>query len=208
MRCARTTLLVLALLALAGCERNSSGGIFLHTAWDLLWGEPDAEALAPSRRFDEAGIAFDYPALLRRREETDDDGSRSWSLEHGMFELQLEARPDALSAADLLGTLGGMFEGGRSLDAEGPMPGRVASMCGQRLTALRLRLKIAGDWSELEGFDLPAPAGESRLLLFDDEPVGDRPSAVARATYERVLGSLRCDPAFIPAPVETPGTAE
>lgn len=208
MRRGRLALPAVALLALAGCGRNSSGGIFFHTAWDLLWGEPDAEALAPSRRFAEAGIAFDYPALLRRREETDDDGSRSWSLEHGMFELELSARRDGVTAEDLLGTLGGMFEGGRSLDAEGPMPGRVATLCGQRLTALRLRLKIAGDWSELEGFDLPAPAGESRLLLFDDEPVGDRPSAVARATYERVLGSLRCDPAFFPAPVEPPARAD
>lgn len=191
--------LVVALLAttLAGCDANSGAGISARTAWDLLRGDPSEEALAPSSRFEGAGIAFDYPSVLRLREVVDEDGDRSWSFEHGMFELELSERKVPLRAADFLGLLGGMFEGGRSIDAKPLDAGRTEIICGHTLTAARLRLKLAGDWSELQGFDLPAPEGESRMLVFDDEPGGEHPSAVARATWQRVIGSLRCDPGFV-----------
>ena len=60
------------------------------------------------------------------------------------------------------------------------------------------------DWSELEAFDLPSPAGEARLLIFYFETVNGNASAVARATRERVLTTLRCDPTFVPVPVDAP----
>jgi hypothetical protein len=185
---------------LAACDRNGGAAIMVDTAADLLRGEPDAEELARNLRFEEAGISFDYPAVLRRRESTDADGARRWSLEYGMFELALHADPERLRSQDYLGVLAESFAGGDRLDAEGPGAGRSALLCGQRLTAVRIRLKIGGDWSELQGFDLPAPSGGARMLVFDDEPVDSRPSAVAAATWERVLGSLRCDPSFVPGP--------
>jgi hypothetical protein len=194
---ARAFALAVLVSLLPGCDANSGGGIAARTAWDLLRGEPSAEALAETAHFEGAGIAFDYPAVLRLREVTDDDGERSWSFEHGLFELELSERRVPLRAADFLGLLGDMFEGGRRVDAKPLDAGRTETLCGHRLTATRLRLKLAGDWSELQGFDLPAPPGESRLLIFDDEPGGEHPSAVARATWERVLGSLRCDPDFV-----------
>jgi hypothetical protein len=114
-----------------------------------------------------------------------------------MFELQLLAPQGELRGADYLGLLGSLFEGGRSIDAEAPGPGRTETICGHRITATRLRIKLMGDWSEQQAFDLPAPPGESRVLIFDDEPVDGKPSAVAAATWERVLGSLRCDAAYV-----------
>jgi hypothetical protein len=192
--CAAAVMLV---SVLGGCDANSGAGIASRTAWDLLRGDPSEEALAQSARFEGGGIAFDYPGVLRLRESTDEDGDRSWSLEHGMFELEVSARKDELRAADFLGVLGDMFAGGRSIDSKPLDAGRTEVLCGHRMTATRLRMKVAGDWSELQGFDLPAPPGEARMLIFDDEPGGANPSAVARATWERVLGSLRCDPAFV-----------
>ena len=201
----RAAWIVVAVLAtgLAGCDANSSAGIVTRTAWDLLWGDPSAEALAENAHFEGGGIAFDYPAVLRLRKKTDEDGDRSWSFEHGMFELEVSARQDDLRVADFLGLLGEMFAGGRSIDSKPIDAGRTETLCGHRLTATRLRMKMAGDWSELQGFDLPAPAGESRFLIFDDEPGGNHPSAVARATWERVIASLRCDPGFV-LPIDAP----
>lgn len=200
-------------LALAGCgggesndaakstESPGAAHIMWHTFVDVLGGEPDAEELAPRADFEAAGIGFQHPSLLRRSHEQQEDGNRSWSFEHGMFELQLYAPKFALRGEDYLAMLGGIFEGGRTMDAEAPGPGRTETLCGHRITATRLRIKIMGDWSEQQAFDLPAPDGESRLLIFDDEPVDGRPSAVAAATWTAVLDSLRCDPEFVlPAP--------
>lgn len=203
----RQAALAAGVLALAGCDANSGAGIAARTAWDLVRGDPSAAALAESARFEAAGIAFDYPAVLRLRERIEDDGDRSWSFEHGMFELELSERRLPLRAEAFLGLLGDMFEGGRRIDAKPLDDGRTETICGQRLTATRLRIRFAGDWSEMQGFDLPAPPGESRLLIFHDEPGGDHPSAVARATWERVLGSLRCDPEFVPVEASGDGSA-
>jgi hypothetical protein len=152
MRMKASILTMLGVLALGGCDANGNGAIAWNTFLDLMRGTPDEAALARSARFDEAGIAFEYPAVLRRRESAHDDGDRSWSFEYGMFELELTARNDTVGAADFLGVLGMMFEGGRRVDAEALAEGRTETLCGQRLTATKLRLKLAGDWSELQGF--------------------------------------------------------
>jgi hypothetical protein len=189
----------------APVENSEPGAasVVWHTFWDVVGGEPDAEELAPSARFEGAGIGFEHPKLLRRSVSRDDDGDPTWSFEHGMFELQLLAPSGELRGADYLGLLGSLFEGGRSVDAEAPGPGRTETICGHRITATRLRIKLMGDWSEQQAFDLPAPPGESRVLIFDDEPIDGKPSAVAAATWERVLGSLRCDPAFVHTPPDS-----
>lgn len=200
-------------LACAGCGPHGGTGstgdrtamsVFWNAFWDELRGEPGAEALASSATFHGAGIRFDYPAVLRRSHERHEDGRRSWSFERGMFELQLVASPQPMSGADLLGMLGYVLDGGKTMQAGALEDGPSAWLCGHQITSSRLRLRILGDWSEQHAFDLPAPPGESRLLLFDDELVNDRGSAVGSATWERVLGSLQCDPAFLPAPVEAP----
>lgn len=191
----RRLALALTVGALCGCAANSQGGIAWNTFWDLLVGAPDEAALAASTRFDGAGVVFDYPAPLRRRESVDEDGDRSWSLEHGMFELEVYAPIHELSGEDYVAMLGSVLGSeGNALSAQAPEPGQTVELCGQLITGSRLRVQIMGDWSEIEAFTLPAPAGESRLLVFDDEPVAGEPSAIARATRERVFATLRCRP--------------
>ena len=191
------------IVLLAGCDQNNLARVGLQAGLEAVWGEPSAESLARSEHFEGAGIAFDYPAALRRRESVDEDGDRSWSFEYGMFELEVMAQNTPIGAQLYLDALSAMFQGGRRIDATDPRAGRTESLCGQRLTATTLRVKLMDDWSELEAFDLPAPEGEARLLVFDDEPLHGKPSAVARATRERVLATLRCDPAF-PAATTAP----
>jgi hypothetical protein len=183
-----------------GADMRRFGGLFLHTLIDELRGAPDADDLLATARFDEAGIAFDYPAVLRRREEVNDGGSRTWSLEYGMFSLELYVPNYDGVAADHLGLLAEIFDGGRSIDAEGPTAGRRAVLCGEDIVATRIRLKLMGDWSQQEGFDLPSPDALPRILIFDDELVGGENSRLAQATYERVLGSLQCATAAMDSP--------
>lgn len=176
-----------------GADVRMFTGLFVHGMVDELRGAPDADDLVASASFDEAGIAFDYPAVLRRREETSDNGSRTWSFEYGMFSLELHAPSYDSDSATYLGLLADVFDiGGRSIDAEAPIPGRQTMLCGEDVTATRIRVKLMGDWSQQEGFDLPSPDGLPRMLIFDDELVRGENSRLAEATYARVFGSLRC----------------
>src|SRR5690606_27491471 len=102
-----------------------------------------------------------------------------------------------MPGADYLGILGGIFEGGRSMEAETIAPGRTDPPCGHRITATRLRIRIKGRWAEPPAIVLPAPSGDSCLLVVHDGPVDVSATAVAGATWERVVASLRCDPAFV-----------
>lgn len=194
-----TAIVTVIAAALSGCDQNNLGRVALQAGWEATWGGPSDEALARSEHFEGAGIAFDYPAALRRRESVDEDGDRTWSFEYGMFELELYAPKSPVQAEMYLSALSEMLQGGRRIDATDPAVGKTETLCGRPLTATTLRIKMMGDWSEQEAFDLPAPEGEARLLMFDDEPVDGKPSKVARATRERVLSTLRCDPAFQPA---------
>ena len=185
-----------------GPTSRTFSAIFVHGMVDELRGAPSASALEPSAHFDEAGIAFDYPAVLRRRDEVDDDGSRTYSLEYGMFTIELHAPTHGVDSALYLGAIVDVFEGGTRIDAEGPMPGRGALLCGEQRTATRIRLKMMGDWSEMEGFDLPSPDAHPRLLVFDDETLGQGNTPLALAAYERVFATLRC------AGTRLPGAAD
>ena len=189
---------------LAGCDENNLARVGLRAGWQAVWGGPSEEALARSEHFEGGGLAFDYPAALHRRESIDEDGDRTWSFEYGMFELEVYAPNSGVDSALYLSALSEMFQGGRRMDATDPTSGRTESLCGHRVTATTLRVKLMDDWSELEAFDLPAPEGEARLLIFDDEPEEGKPSSVARATRERVLATLRCDPNFVSPLVEHP----
>ena len=176
-----------------GDEARLFAGLFAHGFVDELRGAPDADDLQASAHFDEAGIAFDYPAVLRRREDVSESGSRTWSFEYGMFSLELYAPTYASDSATHLGVLADVFDiGGRSIDATAPEPGRQAMLCGESVTATRIGVKLVGDWSRQEGFDLPSPDGLPRMLIFDDELVRGENSPLAEATYARVFGSIRC----------------
>lgn len=177
-----------------GADVRMYSSVFVYAMIDEWRGPPDAEDLEATAHFDEAGIAFDYPAVLRRRDETDVAGERTWSFEYGMFSLELHAPQRPLHAEAMLGVLADFLDvGGRSIDAQAPEAGRTVSLCGRETVATRTRVKLMGAWSQYEGFDLPAPDGEARMLLFSDEQTGGAASALAQATYARVFDSLRCD---------------
>ena len=191
------TLVWLLLSLLAGrvaqdSDTREMAGVFTHAFVDSLRGPPVANALEETAHFEAAGIAFDYPAVLRLREDFDESG-RTWMFEYGMFSLELFAPSYETDVETHLELIASILAGGRSVDAEGASAGRTATVCGQERSAVRTRIKLLGDWSVQEGFDLPSRDGTPRLLMFDDEPVNGQPSALAMATYARVLGSLRCD---------------
>lgn len=194
-------MIVLLLLVLAGLSATHEdhgsdvrlfAGIVAHAMFDELRGAPSAAALQETRRFEQDGIAFDHPAVLRVRLDDSADNGRSWNMEYRMFKLELMTSDIGIDGATYLGTMADLLAGGRSLDAQGPMRGRTAMLCGEERTATRIRVKLLGDWSTMEAFDLPPLQGRTRTLVFDDEDVRGGQSALARATYERVLGSLQC----------------
>jgi hypothetical protein len=176
---------VFALFALAGCD---NAPMFWHSAADELRGPPSADALAQTARFEHGGIAFDYPAVMRLREDREDDGDIEWNLEYGMYTASIYAPKFEVTAAGYLGLLASL---GEALDDPKLHPEPV-ELCGARREAAVEYVQLIGSPTRLEGFDLPAPPGESRLLLFSDEPVAGEPTALARATRERVLATLRC----------------
>lgn len=175
-------------LALGACD---GGGVMWNSAMDELRGAPSAARLSESAHFAQDGIAFDYPAVLRLREETDDDG-REWNFEYGLYTLELYAPRHAITAEAYLGALGEVLGGGRSIDARALEAGTPVTLCGAPRTPWRIDVKLMGDWSRLEAFDLPAPRGESRLLIFDDELPTPAGTPLGRATRERVLATLAC----------------
>lgn len=194
-------MIVVLLLALAwlGATHEEYGrdvrlfaGLFAQGMSDELRGTPEAEALEETRRFEQDGIAFDYPAVLRLRLDDAGGGERSWHLEYGMFSVELMLSGTGIDGETYLDAMADLLAGGSSIDAQGPMRGRSAMLCGEQRIATRARVKLLGSWSAMEAFDLPAHAGLSRTLVFDDEEVRGGESRLARATYAHVLGSLRC----------------
>ena len=185
----RRAVLTLSCFALAGPAAAGWWEAFV----DALRGEPGPKELARTERFSGGGVSFDVPAVLRRQVQGE-ERSREWSFSRGSFELELHDVEGRFEVADLLGTLVDAMGGGPRIKAEGPEPGRKVTLCGREVESVRARLQALGDWTVYEGFDLPAPEGRTRWLMFEDEPVKGQPSATARATYAAVLGSLRCEP--------------
>jgi len=70
--------------------------------------------------------------------------------------------------------------------------GDVVEFCGQHVEPVRLQLTLLDDPHEMKGYDLPAPDGEARFLVFDDALENNQPSAVAAATFAAVTATLRC----------------
>ncbi|MBB5209512.1 hypothetical protein [Chiayiivirga flava] len=181
-----------------GRDVRTFGSIFAHAMFDELRGAPGTAALARSARFDDGDVAFDYPAVLRARADDDDTDPRGWDFDYGMFSLRLGA-PGELDAETYLSLLADTFADGSRIDAEGPMPGRTAVVCGKEQVATRIRVRMMGSWSAMEGFDVPTGDGQTRMLIFDDEEAGSLETQLAHATYARVLGTLRCAAGSAPA---------
>jgi hypothetical protein len=176
-------------VAAADYPADSGWNIFWGAFVDELVGAPSAAALKPLARFEEAGIAFDYPAVLRVNHDAED---KQWRLWRGDFELEVRTGTyDADHAQTLMSMMGSVLHGGDE-PAAPPEPAPMLRLCGRDVAGLRLRLTFVGDPHEFLAYDLPLANGESRLFLFDDILRDGKPSAAREATLDAWRGSLRC----------------
>jgi hypothetical protein len=171
-------------------QKQSSWNIFWRAARDAIAGAPAASALTERRRFEAAGISFEYPALLHLTR--DADGDPNWTLTYGDFDLDVYAfAQEGTDAGAYLGALESVL-GTERANVETPADGEPVTWCGRQITPVRMRLTLFGDRHDFRGYDLPAPAGETRFLVFDDVLENGKYSRAAEATFTAVAATLRC----------------
>lgn len=166
------------------------------SGWSTFWGSfvdeivgaPGAEALQPTARFAEAGIAFDYPAVLRVTHRAEDS---RWRLWRGDFEFEVHAgRYTAGHAQNLLGIMGSVLHRGDTPAV--PEAATPLRLCGRDVAGWRVRLHFLGDTHDYLVYDLPLADGDSRLFLFDDVVRDGKLSLTHAAVFDAWRGSLRC----------------
>jgi hypothetical protein len=168
------------------------------SGWSTFWGAfvdeivgpPDAEAVKPRERFDEAGIAFDYPAVLRVHYDAED---KQWRLWRGDFELEVHVGTYSEGHAQrLLEMMGGILHDG---DTPTPAPESVPalSLCGRDAPGWRTRLTFIGEPHEYLIYTLQLADTDARLFVFDDLLVDGKPSLLREAALHALRTTLRCD---------------
>lgn len=201
------------LLALTGCagddrpapapaeaRERSLAGVFIDAMVDQLRGAPSPSALTELTEFSQAGVSFQYPALLRAT--VNRDAYPSWSVERGDFELELHSPKHTMKVADYLATLVGTMASD-SAPSEGPLPGRSVRWCGLEITGVVYRFTFLGDPQIYEGFDLPASSAGSRFLVLGDmRPEKGDWSETALATIAALDKSIQCTDNAPPASTE------
>lgn len=185
--------LVAGAVQAADYPADSAWGTFWGAFVDELIGPPDAAALQPRARFAEAGIVFEYPAVLRVNVDTEDPEWRFW---RGDFELQMRPMStyDPDHANTLLSLMGGVLQRKDATPAT-PQPAPTLRLCDRDVAGLGLRVEFLGDTHEFLAYDLPLADGESRLFLFDDLLRDGKPSAAREATLQAIVQTLRCSDA-------------
>lgn len=182
-------LLTAGTLARAADYPPSSGwSTFWGSFVDEIVGAPGAGALKPTARFAEAGIAFDYPAVLRVNYAAADMRWRFW---RGDFEFEVHTGAYAESHAHTLLEMMGavMHRGDTPAVPEAAAPLRL---CGRDVAGWRVRVHFLDDTHEYLAYDLPLADGASRLFLFDDVVRDGKLSLTHAATFDAWRGSLRC----------------
>jgi len=146
----------------------------------------DEASLRDRAHFEEAGVAFDYPAALRVMR--DEDGHPWWTLTRGDFKLDVYAPPHiGVGALDVL-----VERYGDDRHEVERVRGEPVLWCGREFQPVHIRLTVFGNRREMRGYDLPAPAGETRFLIFDDVLVNGKRSKTAEVTFAAVAATLRC----------------
>ncbi|MBL8300315.1 MAG: hypothetical protein JNN30_18420 [Rhodanobacteraceae bacterium] len=167
------------------------------SGWSTFWGAfvdeiagpPGAEALKPREHFSEAGIAFDYPAVLRVHYDAED---RQWRLWRGDFEFEVHVGSYREGHAQrLLEMMGGMLHDGETA-APPPESIPALSLCGRDVPGWRLRLTFLDEPHEYLAYTLSLGDNDARLFLFDDLLVDGKTSLLHEATLEALRTSLRC----------------
>lgn len=186
---------LLAVLLAAGTPARAAD-YPADSGWSTFWGSfvdeivgaPGAEALKPTARFAEAGIAFDYPAVLRVNYVAADTRWRFWRGDFE-FEVHTGAYTEA-HARTLLGMMGSMRHRGDTPAV--PEAAAPLRLCGRDVAGWRVRVHFLGDTHEYLAYDLPLAGGDSRLFLFDDVIRDGKRSLTQAATFDAWRGSLRC----------------
>ncbi|WP_257388267.1 hypothetical protein [Tahibacter caeni] len=186
---------LLAVLSAAGATAPAAD-YPADSGWSTFWGSfvdevvgaPRAEALQAKARFAEAGIAFDYPAVLRVTYDAEDS---RWRLWRGDFEFEVHAGSYSESHAQtLLEMMGSVLHRGDTPAV--PEAAAALHLCGRDVPGWRVRLHFLGDIHDYLAYDLPLGDGDSRLFLFDDVVRDGKPSATHAAAFDAWRGSLRC----------------
>jgi|GEM_PF-3350279 len=168
-------------------RNDSAWNTFWSAARDYAAGPPTAKALGERRHFEQAGIAFDYPAPLRMAVGNDGD---KWTLTYGDFDLELHAPKVEMGSGDYIGLLADVLDSERArVEA---LAGMAVTWCGQEIKPVHMRFTMFGDRHDMRGYDMPAPDGEARFIVFDDVLVDGKSSAVSEAAFALLASTIQC----------------
>ena len=134
----------------------------------------------PTRTLDVRGVRFEFPRRFVFEADLSDPSVAIWTLEGSDATIMLYAFPTPVSAAEIAA---GMVE------QTGPTPrGRaLLTVPGGTLTGLGFDWTLAEQRVRTEAFDLPAPAGQSRVLILQDVPPEDADRSAERAAVGQLL---------------------
>lgn len=193
--------------ALTGCgEKAPAGDYPASSTWNTFWGafvdelagEPGVEALKEKATFAQAGIRFDYPAVLRVQREEDGKGWRLW---RGDVELVVtpqewddtqtteQAVQDTIDSLALLQDILSKRE-----PQAPPSVQQTVHWCGRDVPGVAMRAKFVGDLHDFLEFKLPLGDSRAVSLSFEDVAAGGKSSRTLLATLAMVKDSLRCEP--------------
>ncbi|MFH5805644.1 hypothetical protein [Alienimonas sp. DA493] len=141
----------------------------------------------PTRTLDVRGVRFEFPREFVFEAEVGDSGLAVWTLEGNDVTVMLYAFSVPISAEKLVKEMSVQF---------GETPVRKTGIKTRRgvLPGVRIDSEVAGQRLRTEGFDLPAPKGEGRVLIVQDVPTDDgRPSADRDRVGRLLATTLRTD---------------
>lgn len=175
---------------------SSTWGTFWGAFVDELRGEASEEALKQKATFAQAGIRFDYPAVLRGQRDEERD---CWRLWRGDAELEIcridwdEAETPEQVTQNSVATLTALQE---ILSKGDPLPPpsvqQTVQWCGQPVSGVAMRARLLGDLHDFLEFKLRLQRGKGVSLSFEDIAVDGKSSRTREATLAMVKGSLVC----------------
>jgi hypothetical protein len=176
--------------AAADYPPDSGWSTFWGAVVDEILGPPGEAALRETAVFAQAGIRFEYPALLRVNHDAE---QQQWRLWRGDAELAVHTGDyDAQHARRLLETMQGIMHNDSAGAAEPLAEAAALNWCGREVSGLRMRLNFLGDHHEYLAYDLQLANGESRLLIFEDVLDKGANSVTQKALLATVSRSLTC----------------